>query len=123
MDTNYTQHVRLSDQISNLNDSLAVIVGSENSNFNPGLVPNYYFAKMNKKSSTIYIRKVKYCKIFNIFLLLLDLLYYIAQYYFMKNCINLMYKMFKNIHFTYKRRYNIQYTVHHVFKFKTLKSS
>ncbi|KAL4131502.1 hypothetical protein QTP88_008804 [Uroleucon formosanum] len=36
MDTNYTQHVRLSDQISNLNDSLAVIVGSENSNFNPG---------------------------------------------------------------------------------------
>lgn len=67
MDTNYTQHVRLSDQISSLNDSLAVIIGSENSNFNPGLVPNYYFAKMNKKSSTIYIRKVKYCKIFNIF--------------------------------------------------------
>lgn len=39
MDTNYTQYVRLSDQTSNLNDSLAaVVVGSENSNFNPGLV-------------------------------------------------------------------------------------
>ncbi|XP_022175216.1 maltase 2-like [Myzus persicae] len=36
MDTNYTQHVRLSDQIQYLNYSLAVVVGSENSNFNPG---------------------------------------------------------------------------------------
>jgi len=39
MDTNYTQNIRLSDQISNLIDSLAVVVGSKNSNFNPGLVP------------------------------------------------------------------------------------
>jgi len=52
MDTNYTQHLRLSDlQIPNLNDSLAVVVGSENSNFNPGLVPNNFFAKMNRESS------------------------------------------------------------------------
>ncbi|XP_026806084.1 maltase 1-like [Rhopalosiphum maidis] len=36
MDKNYTQHVRLSDQISNLSDSLTIVVGSENSNFNTG---------------------------------------------------------------------------------------
>jgi len=47
MDTNYTQVIRLSDQISNLNNSLVVVVGSGNSNFNPGLVPNNYFAKMS----------------------------------------------------------------------------
>lgn len=47
MDTDNTQVVRLSDQISNLNNSLAVVVGSGNSNFNPGLVPNNYLAKIN----------------------------------------------------------------------------
>lgn len=36
MDIKYTQHVRLSDQISNLKDSLIVVVGSGNSNFNNG---------------------------------------------------------------------------------------
>jgi len=84
MDTNYTQNIRLSDQISNLKDSLTVVVGSGNSNFNPGLVPNNYFAKINREFPIIYIKKLKYRKIFNIFLLLLDLLYYIAQYYFIK---------------------------------------
>lgn len=36
MDTNYTQRVRLSDQISNFHDILTIVVGSENSNLNPG---------------------------------------------------------------------------------------
>ncbi|XP_026813423.1 maltase 2-like isoform X2 [Rhopalosiphum maidis] len=36
MDTNYTQNVRLSDQISNLHATLTVVVGSGNSNFNTG---------------------------------------------------------------------------------------
>ncbi|XP_022164151.1 maltase 1-like [Myzus persicae] len=36
MDTNYTQRVRLSDKISNLKDSLTVVVGSVNSNFDTG---------------------------------------------------------------------------------------
>ncbi|XP_001949423.2 maltase 1-like [Acyrthosiphon pisum] len=36
MDTNYTQRVRLSDKISNLCDSLTVVVGSVNSNFDTG---------------------------------------------------------------------------------------
>jgi len=49
MDTNYTQRVRLSDQISNLNDMLTIVVGSENSNFNSGLVPNY-FIKLSRGS-------------------------------------------------------------------------
>lgn len=38
MDSNNTQHVRLSDQIPNLNSSLIVVCGSRNSNFNAGLV-------------------------------------------------------------------------------------
>jgi hypothetical protein len=50
MDTNYTQNVRLSDQISNLNDILTVVVGSGNSNFNTGLVPNN-FTKTNREFS------------------------------------------------------------------------
>jgi len=36
MDRNYTQRVRLSDKISNLCDSLTVVVGSGNSNFDTG---------------------------------------------------------------------------------------
>jgi alpha-glucosidase len=36
MDTNYTQRIRLSDKISNLCDSLTVVVGSVNSNFDTG---------------------------------------------------------------------------------------
>ncbi|CAI6365687.1 unnamed protein product [Macrosiphum euphorbiae] len=36
MDTSYTQRVRLSDKISNLCDSLTVVVGSVNSNFDTG---------------------------------------------------------------------------------------
>lgn len=40
MDTNYTQRIRLSDKISNLCDSLTVVVGSVNSNFDTGLVHN-----------------------------------------------------------------------------------
>jgi len=51
MDTNYTQRVRLSDQISNLHDILTIVVGSENSNFNSGLVLNN-FIKISKESST-----------------------------------------------------------------------
>lgn len=42
MDSNYTQRVRLSDKISNLCDSLTVVVGSVNSNFDTGLVHNYF---------------------------------------------------------------------------------
>ncbi|XP_025207346.1 maltase 2-like [Melanaphis sacchari] len=36
MDRNFTQHVRLSDHISNLNENLTVVVGSGDSNFNTG---------------------------------------------------------------------------------------
>jgi len=61
MDTNYTQNVRLSDQISNLNDILTVVVGSGNSNFNTGLVPNN-FTKTNRESSV----KILYTIVYNI---------------------------------------------------------
>lgn len=47
MDTNYTQRVRLSDKISNLKDSLTVVVGSVNSNFDTGLVHNNLFVFIN----------------------------------------------------------------------------
>ncbi|KAF0693230.1 maltase 2-like, partial [Aphis craccivora] len=36
MDTNYTQRVRLLDQISNSHNILTIVVGSGNSNFNSG---------------------------------------------------------------------------------------
>lgn len=45
MDTNYTQHVRLSDQITNLNGSFTVVHASRNSNFNTGLVLILYNLK------------------------------------------------------------------------------
>lgn len=69
MDTNYTQRVRLSDQISNLHDILTIVVGSENSNFNPGLVPNY-FIKLNRESF-LY---PSVCTIFSNFIVLYMLL-------------------------------------------------
>jgi len=40
MDANNVQSVRLSNKISNLSESLTVVVGSANSNFDTGLVHN-----------------------------------------------------------------------------------
>lgn len=85
MDTNYTQNIRLSDQISNLIDSLAVVVGSKNSNFNPGLVPIVIILQksIDNLLSSIILWKSNIAKyLVNFFFL--DLLYYIAQYYFIK---------------------------------------
>ncbi|KAF0749361.1 maltase 2-like [Aphis craccivora] len=50
MDTNYTQRVRLLDQISNSHNILTIVVGSGNSNFNSGLVLNN-FIKISRESS------------------------------------------------------------------------
>lgn len=57
MDSDNTQHIRLSDQISNLNGSLIVVYGSNNSNFNSGLVITYHL-----NCWEILVKWVKSCK-------------------------------------------------------------
>lgn len=51
MDKNHTQSVRLTEKLSNLSDSLTVIIGSANSNFDTGSVHNDFLKIIRKYSA------------------------------------------------------------------------